>query len=84
LGCRVFPRQNDKVSVDNTIPFPITVRFENREHESFEDMDDLEMNLEVFDSDSETECIVHDALGRRVRLSIGENLNLEVLELVEK
>ena len=42
------------MSVDHTIPFPITVTFENGELESFEDIDDLEMNLEMFDSDVNT------------------------------
>jgi hypothetical protein len=79
-----FKRPNDKMSIDKTIPFPITVTFADGEQELFEDATDLEMNLEMFDSDRETECHVQDALGRTVRLTISENLDLEVLELVEK
>jgi len=55
--------------------FPIYVRFENDEVESYEDVEDLIHNLEDFDSDVNTDCEARDARGRRVRLK------LQLLEL---
>ena len=55
--------------------FPIYVRFENDEVESYEDVEDLIHNLEDFDSDVNTNCEARDARGRRVRLK------LQLLEL---
>lgn len=70
------------MKIDNSIHHPITVTFENGEIEAFEDKEDLEMNLEVFDSDLEPDCAIHDAVGRRVRLKISDDLRLEILELL--
>jgi hypothetical protein len=69
------------MSIDYDIPFPITVLCEGDEPESFDDIEDLELNLEMFDSDLSPECSVRDALGRRVRLKISERLILETLQL---
>lgn len=57
--------------------FPISVRFENGEVESYDSIEDLVLNLEDFDSDVNTDCEARDALGRRVRLK------LQLLELKE-
>jgi hypothetical protein len=55
--------------------FPIYVRFEDGEVESYDDVEDLIFNLEDFDSDVSTDCEARDARGRRVRLK------LQLLEL---
>lgn len=55
--------------------FPIHVRFEDGEVESYDDVEDLIFNLEDFDSDVSTDCEARDARGRRVRLK------LQLLEL---
>jgi hypothetical protein len=57
--------------------FPISVRFENGEIESYDDLDELIYNLEDFDSEVNIDCEARDALGRRVRLK------LKLLELKE-
>ena len=57
--------------------FPIYVRFEDGEVESYESVEDLIHNLEDFDSDLDTDCEARDARGRRVRLK------LKLLELKE-
>lgn len=57
--------------------FPIYVRFENGEIESYDDVEHLIHNLEDFDSDLAEDCEARDALGRRVRLK------LKLLELQE-
>lgn len=57
--------------------FPISVRFENGETESYNDVEELIHNLEDFDSDVATDCEATDAIGRRVRLK------LKLLELKE-
>lgn len=57
--------------------FPISVRFENGEIETYDDLEDLIHNLEDFDSDVNEDCEVRDAVGRRV------HLKLKLLELKE-
>lgn len=57
--------------------FPISVRFENGEIESYNDLEELIHNLEDFDSDMAPDCEARDAIGRRVRLK------LKLLELKE-
>lgn len=57
--------------------FPIYVRFENGDIESYDSVEDLIHNLEDFDSDVSTDCEARDACGRRVRLK------LKLLELKE-
>jgi hypothetical protein len=61
------------------VVFPVYVTFEDGEVESFDDVEALETNLEVFDSESATGCEVRDHLGRHVRLKINEALVLEEL-----
>ena len=50
--------------------FPISVRFENGEFETYDSVEDLIHNLEDFDSDVNTDCEARDARGRRVRLKL--------------
>ena len=49
--------------------FPLKVRFQDGDEEPYDSAEDLEMNLEEFDSDDEG-CRVTDALGRPVRLKL--------------
>ncbi|MEA2204818.1 MAG: hypothetical protein QOE77_1594 [Blastocatellia bacterium] len=61
--------------------FPISVKFDSGSVESFGSVDSLETDLEVFDSDASPGCEVRDALGRRVRLRIDDQLILRELSL---
>jgi len=69
--------------IQDEVVFPLTVFFENGETEAYEDVEDLELNLEDFDSDTDTACGVRDNLGRKVRLKI-HLLSLETLEVADK
>jgi hypothetical protein len=60
--------------------FPIFVRFENGEVESYDSVEDLIHDLEDFDSDLDTDCEARDALGRKVRLKL-KLLDLKELSL---
>ena len=64
--------------MDSDVTFPISVTFENGEVERYESVEDLELNLEDFDSDVDVECRIVDSLGRPVRLKLKL---LEVKEL---
>ena len=55
--------------MDN-VKFPVSVTFENGEVERYESGEDLELNLEDFDSDVDVECSVVDRLGRPIRLKL--------------
>ena len=63
--------------------FPISVRFEGGEVETYSDVSHLECDLEVFDSEQSPGCEVVDALGRRVKLRISHGLELEELSLLD-
>jgi hypothetical protein len=58
--------------------FPLSVTFENGEVAQYESVEDLELNLEDFDSDVDAGCRIIDGLGRPVRLKLKL---LEVKEL---
>ena len=64
--------------MNSGVIFPVSVTFENGEVERYESVEDLEHNLEDFDSDVDVECRVMDNLGRPVRLKLKL---LEVKEL---
>jgi hypothetical protein len=66
------------------VVFPICVRFEDGTTESYDDVESLETDLEVFDSESSPDCEVTDALGRRVRLKVDETLVLRELSLADE
>jgi hypothetical protein len=70
--------------MNDDVVFPISVKFEDGTIETYDDVDGLETDLEVFDSDFCTDCEVRDYLGRRVRLKVGENLVLEKLSLIDE
>jgi hypothetical protein len=57
--------------------FPVFVSFEDGTSESYDSVEDLECNLEHFDSESSPGCAVVDAKGQRLVLK------LELLELKE-
>lgn len=67
--------------MDADVVFPISVTFENGEVEQYESVEDLELNLEDFDSDVDVECRVVDGLGRPVRLKL-KLLDVKELSLV--
>jgi hypothetical protein len=52
------------------VAFPLKVTFENGEVESYESIEDLERNLEDFDSDLDAECSITDKYGRSVYLKL--------------
>jgi len=62
--------------------FPISVRFGDTAIGTFHNIEELEQELEVFDSDKETDYEVLDALGRVVRLRVNDHLVLEELSLL--
>jgi len=64
--------------METDVIFPLLVTFENGEVEQYESVEDLELNLEDFDSDVDAECRIVDGLGRPVRLKLKL---LEVKEL---
>jgi len=54
----------------NSVMFPIKITFEDGSAELYAHINDVECNLEDFDSDSEKKCIVTDANGRQLRLIV--------------
>lgn len=58
------------MSINQMVQFPISVQFENGEVESYSTIEELETNLEDFDSDVDQGCLVHDKCGRPVRLKL--------------
>ena len=67
--------------METDVIFPVSVTFENGEVERYESVEDLELNLEDFDSDVDVECRVVDSLGRPVRLKL-KLLEVKELSLV--
>ena len=65
------------------VVFPISVKFEDGTIETYDSVESLETELEVFDSALSDDVDVRDNLGRRVYLRIGPNLVLEKLFLLE-
>lgn len=63
----------------DTVEFPISIRFEDGAVEEFQNREDLELDLEYFDSEKCRNCEVTDKLGRRVRLKVHA---LEIKELL--
>lgn len=64
--------------MDANVGFPISIRFEDGEVQEFQNREDLELDLEYFDSDKAADCEVTDKLGRRLRLKVHA---LEIKEL---
>ncbi|MBC7929336.1 MAG: hypothetical protein H7Z38_02115 [Rubrivivax sp.] len=67
----------DDYKISDAVIFPLSVRFEGGEVEQFKDIEDLELNLEDFDSDVDVGCEVRDKLGRLICLKV------KLLELKE-
>ena len=63
------------------ISFPLTVVFEDGSSEQYENISDLELNLEFFDSGKDTECKIFDNFNRPVFLVL-ENLIVKKIHLV--
>ncbi len=63
--------------------WPLIVTFEDGTREQYEDEEDIECNLEFFNSDQDTECKVTDADGKEVFLVL-QNLKIEELKLKNK
>ncbi len=68
--------------MDADVVFPISIRFEDGEVEEFQNREDLELDLEYFDSEKATDCEVTDKFGRRVRLKV-HALEIKELSVVE-
>jgi len=64
------------------VVFPISIQFENGEIEEYKDVEDLELNLEDFDSDVDSDCQVRDAIGRPVYLKV-KLLKLQELKVAD-
>jgi len=62
--------------------FPISIRFGDIEVGTYHSVEELEQELEVFNSDKEPDYEVRDALGRSVQLRVNDHLVLEELSLV--
>lgn len=72
------------LTMENIQPeFPIKVTFDDGEIEFYNDVEDIELNLEDFDSEIDTDCSVEDRFGRTVSLRV-KLLNLERFELDRK
>jgi len=71
-----------KAGLESEPVFPISVRWDSGEVDSFESVESIETDLEVFDSEKTPECEVTDVLGRRVRLRVNDRLELEEFSLV--
>ena len=69
--------------LDPEVSFPLTVTLENGKSETYESIEDLECNLEDFDSETQAGCKAIDANGRPVRLKL-EVLNLKELRFAQR
>ena len=68
---------------DADVVFPISIRFEDGEVQEFQNREDLELDLEYFNSEKATDCVVTDKLGRRVRLEV-HALEIKKLSVAEE
>lgn len=69
------------MSVDKQVQFPVSIRFEDGTEEQYDDIEDLECNLEDFNSDIHSDCTVRDSINRPLRLII-KLLKVEELSLL--
>jgi hypothetical protein len=70
------------MAVAPDVAFPVTVRFDDGESESYSNVRELELNLEDFDSSVDRTCDVRDANGRQLFLQL-KLLRLVALRLAE-
>ncbi len=61
--------------------WPLTVTFEDGSKEQYKNEEDLECNLEFFNSNQDKDCEVTDALGKQVHLILS---GLEIKEIKYK
>jgi hypothetical protein len=69
--------------LNTEVLFPVSVTFEDGSVEQYESIEDLELNLEDFDSGSNIECRVEDNLGRLVHLRL-KLLEVQELRLIHR
>jgi hypothetical protein len=69
-------------SMEPDVVFPISICFDDGEVQEFQNCEDLELDLEYFDSEKATDCIVTDKLARRVRLEV-YSLRIKELSVAE-
>ncbi len=63
--------------------WPLFVTFEDGTIEKYKDEEDIECNLEFFNSNQDTDCKVTDSDGKEVFLVL-QNLRIEELKLINK
>jgi hypothetical protein len=64
------------------VTFPISIKFEDGTTEEYKSIEELQCNLEDFDSDLDTSCEVQDSSGRPVRLKL-KLLEVKELSIIE-
>ena len=69
--------------LNTEVLFPVSVTFEDGSVEVYESIEDLELNLEDFDSSSAIDCRVEDNLGRLVHLRL-KLLKVQELRLIAR
>jgi len=55
---------------NTNVVFPLSITFEDGSVEQYDSVEDLELNLEDFDSDIDLNCHIEDNLGRPVHLKL--------------
>lgn len=75
-------RENELRLIDDTVEFPLALKWEDSTFQVFHDIGDIQCNLEDFDSDKEPDCRVTDARGRRVTLKVSMTW-IEVLQYAD-
>jgi hypothetical protein len=71
------------MNTHDTVLFPLSVVFEDGSIEQYQSVEDLEQNLEFFDSSKDKGCKVFDSLNRPVFLML-EFLSVKRLQLRDK
>jgi len=71
------------ININQDVKFPITVFFEDKSSELYEDIEDIECNLEDFDSKYDNKCRVEDANGCLLHMCL-KNLILNICRLYLK
>ena len=68
------------MKIDPSVKFPLIATFDDGSTEQYDDITNLELNLEFFDSDREDYIQIFDSLGRPVYLIL-DSLQVKVLKL---
>jgi len=69
--------------IDSQVVFPIIVTFEDGSRDEYNDIAEIECNLEDFDSEQETRCYVVDQMGQELNLRV-KLLSLKEISVVKK